>query len=86
MKQIVWETQKWYYNISRSRDSWVIDQNNVLHSLINNPRISGPTNIFMPFCSFSGNLFKDNHIIFRKVFWLFNCEKYVEIVHKTYSM
>ena len=40
LKQIVWYTQNWYYNFNSSSGSWVIDQNNILHILINNYRTS----------------------------------------------
>ena len=33
LKQIVWETQEWHWNFSRPSDSWVIDQNIILHVL-----------------------------------------------------
>ena len=48
-----------------SCDSWIIDQNNILHILINNSRTAAPTKILMPFLSSSDNLFPD-HIIFHK--------------------
>ena len=40
LKQIVWYTQNWYHNFNSSSGSWVIDQNNILHILINNYRTS----------------------------------------------
>ena len=43
LKQNVWETKKGYWNISKSCGSWVIDENNILHALINNSRTAGPT-------------------------------------------
>ena len=49
LKQIVWETRKWHNNFDRPSGSLVIDQNNILHILINNLRTTGPTEIVLPF-------------------------------------
>ena len=46
--------------------SWVIDQNNILHVLINNSRTAWPTEVLMPFLSSSENLLQDAYIIFQK--------------------
>ena len=35
--------KKMYWNISKSCGSWVIDENNIWHALINNSRTAGPT-------------------------------------------
>ena len=64
LKEIVWETQKWHYNFSRTHGSRVIDKNNIFHVLINNLRTAWPTKISMLFLSFTDNLHEDNHIIF----------------------
>ena len=74
LKQIAWETKKkkkkknpnkkcFFKNVNRPNGSWLIDQNNIVHVLINNSRTAKPTKISMPFMRFSGNLLQDNHII-----------------------
>ena len=51
---------------SRPTSLWVIDQNNILHVLmkmINNSKTAWPTEILMPFVSFSHILLYDEYII-----------------------
>ena len=43
-----------------------IDQNNILHVLINNSESAGPTRIIVPILNLSDNSLQDNHIIFSK--------------------
>ena len=50
---------------SRPTKSWVIDQNNILHvlmNMINNSKTAWPTEILMLFVSFSHNLLQDEYI------------------------
>ena len=65
-KRIAWETQKWHWNFNKPKGTWVIDQNNILHVLINNSRTAWHTKISMPFVSFSDKLLLGNQIIFPK--------------------
>ena len=46
--------------------SWANDQNIILHVLINNSRTAWPTEISMPFLSFSDKLLHDTYVIFQK--------------------
>ena len=64
--QIVWGTQKWRENFSRSSGSGVIDQNSILHALINNSRSTWLTKILRQFLNFSDNLLQDNDIVLKK--------------------
>ena len=59
LKQIVWETQKWHYNFSWLKGSWVIDQNSILYGLINNTGTLWSSAILIPFLGFSDNLLQD---------------------------
>ena len=81
LKQIVWATQKWHCSPS---DSWVFDQNNILHN--NFKRTAWPTKIFMSFLVFSGNLHQDAYRVF--FFFFFFLQKNhigdFEIAHKTF--
>ena len=38
LKQTILETQKWHSNFSRPSNSWVLDQNSILHASIKEPR------------------------------------------------
>ena len=66
LKQIVWETQKWYQNLSRPGDSKVIDKNIQSFVFINNTRTIWPTKTLTPSLSFSDNLLENAFIIFQK--------------------
>ena len=72
-KQIVWKTQKWHYNFSRSNSTWVIDQNSILHVYINNLRTLCLLHL-MPFLSFS--------ICFKIIIFFQKCYDNFEMVHK----
>ena len=54
------------WNLSRPSGSWVIDQNNILTSLIYNLKTTRPTKISIPFFSSLDNLLSNAYFTFQK--------------------
>ena len=69
LKEIVWESQKWHFNFSTLKHiSCIIDQNNILHDLINNSRTAQATKMIMPYLTSRTICFKIT-ISFLKLWW-----------------